>query len=61
MTEFLYTLTWRRTLSVLLKRDNSGSFIHLVATIFCMILEAVTRILGWKNANKVNSSKALMF
>lgn len=57
----MYTLTWRRTLSVLLIRENVGSFNHLVATIFCMILETLTRILEWKNVCQISSSKALIF
>lgn len=37
---------------------NLGFFNPLVATIFCTILETVTRILGCKEASQVNSSKA---
>lgn len=46
---------------MLLIREKVASFNNLVARIFCMILETFTRTLEWKNASKVNSSKALMF
>lgn len=45
----------------IVNEEKFGGFNPLVATIFCMILETVTRILRSKEASQVNSSKTLMF